>query len=457
MEETGTAMDRLVQFLTQPHRHARHEGSAISWLLVRLGRTIVLAVLGFNRRQGSSHASALTFYTLLSLVPLAAMAFGVAKGFGFEQLLEKELLKHFAAQQEVIQQVIAFARNMLEDTKGGLIAGIGVIVLFWSVIKVLGKVEGNFNQIWSVSSRSIVRKFTDYLSIMIIAPVLLIMSSSVTVFIVSQVSALTSQVGLEEVATPAISLGLSLAPYILLWVLFCAVYLIMPNTRVHLGSAFLAAIMAGSAYQFLQIGYVKFQIFVTSYNAIYGSFAALPLFLVWLQLSWSIVLFGAEIAHAFPQSKVVDPKSGFQSRSTAQTRLLALGICHAVVQRFHFDKPALTEEEIAQRLAISPRETREMVDMLIRARLLSRVHDDDQNTALLLPARDSAHISVQDVVAAIDTIDENPRFTEQHPSLANLSACLDAFQSQKDLAMADTLLRDIEPAKCAESVSNEPS
>lgn len=204
------------------------------------------------------------------------MAFGVAKGFGFEQLLEKELLKHFAAQQEVILQIIEFARNMLDNTKGGLIAGIGVAVLFWSVIKVLGKIEDNFNQIWSVSSRSLVRKFTDYLSMMIIGPVLLIMSGSVTVFIASQVSAISSQVGLEDVATPAISLGLSLAPYVLLWLLFTVIYMIMPNTRVHFGSAFLAAVLAGSAYQFLQIGYVKFQIYVTSYNAIYGSFAALP-------------------------------------------------------------------------------------------------------------------------------------------------------------------------------------
>jgi membrane protein len=455
MAESSTPLDRLVHFLTQPLWHTRSENSPIPWFLVRLGRTMVAAVIDFNRRQGSSHASALTFYTLLSLVPLAAMAFGVAKGFGFEQLLEKELLKQFAAQQEVIQQVIAFARNMLDNTKGGLIAGIGVIVLFWSVVKVLGKIEDNFNQIWAVPSRSIVRKFTDYLSIMIIAPVLLIMSSSVTVFIVSQVSALSSQVGLEGVATPAISLGLSLAPYILLWLLFTVVYLIMPNTRVHLGSAILAAILAGSAYQFLQIGYVKFQIYVTSYNAIYGSFAALPLFLIWLQLSWSIVLFGAEIAHAFPQSIVVDPKSSFLSRSAAQTRLLALGICHTVVQRFHRDEPSLSEDEIARRLALSPREAQEMIGMLIRARLLSRVQHADQDTALLQPARDSAHITVQDVVNALDNIDENPLFYDQHPNLANLSACLDAFQSRKDPGTTDTLLRDIDPAKCMETAPKD--
>jgi membrane protein len=456
MAESSTPLDRLVHFLTQPLWHTRSENSGIPWFLVRLARTIVAAVLDFNRRQGSSHASALTFYTLLSLVPLAAMAFGVAKGFGFEQLLEKELLKHFAAQQEVIRQVIEFARNMLDNTRGGLIAGIGVIVLFWSVIKVLGKIEDNFNQIWAVSSRSIVRKFTDYLSIMIIAPVLLIMSGSVTVFIVAQVSALSSQVGLENVATPAISLGLSLAPYVLLWLLFTVVYMIMPNTRVHLGSALLAAILAGSAYQFLQIGYVKFQIYVTSYNAIYGSFAALPLFLIWLKLSWSIVLFGAEIAHAFPQSNVVDPKSSLHSRSAAQTRLLALGICHTVVQRFHRNEPALTEDEIARKLHISQREAREMIGMLIRARLLSRVQNEDPDTALLQPARDSAHITVQDVVTALDNIDENPHFYDQHPILANLSLCLDAFQSRKDPDTTDKLLRDIEPAQCMQTAPKNP-
>jgi membrane protein len=123
------------------------------------------------------------------------------------------------------------------------------------------------------------------------------------------------------------------------------------------------------------------------------------------------------------------------------------------VQRFHRDEPAMTEDEIAQRLAISPRETREMVDMLIRARLLSRVQYEDQDTALLQPARDSAHITVQDVVTALDNIDENPLFYDQHPNLANLSACLDAFQSRKDPGTTDKLLRDIDPAKCLETAS----
>lgn len=448
MEESHTLQDRLTRTLTTPLWHTRKEDSTIPWFLVRLGRTLVAAVMGFSRRGGESHASALTFYTLLSLVPVAAMAFGVAKGFGFEQLLEKELLIQFAAQREVIRQVIEFARNMLDNTRGGLIAGIGVVVLFWSVVKVLGRIEGNFNQIWGVPSRSMVRKFTDYLSIMIIAPVLLIMSGSVTVFIAAQVSALSTQVGLEGVATPAISLGLSLAPYILLWLLFSMIYMIMPNTRVHFGSAFLAAIIAGTAYQLLQVGYVKFQIYVTSYNAIYGSFAALPLFLIWLQLSWAIVLLGAEIAHAFPQSNAVDSRSGLHSRSKAQFRLLALGICHAVVRRFHHGEPALTESDIAMEFDISPRETRDMIEMLIRTGLLHRVLGENGEAELLQPARDSSAITVRDVVTALENIDENPRFFEHHPRLAPLASCLEPLLCPRDHPADVILLRDMDPGPC---------
>jgi len=456
MEERRTLPDRLTDILTTPLWHTRREDSAIPWFLVRLGRTLVAAAWGFARRGGDSHASALTFYTLLSLVPVAAMAFGVAKGFGFEQLLEKELLKQFAAQQDVIRQVIEFARNMLDNTRGGLIAGIGVVVLFWSVIKVLGRIESNFNQIWGVSSRSLVRKFTDYLSITIIAPVLLIMSGSVTVFIASQVSALSSQIGLQNVATPAISLGLSLAPYVLLWLLFSVIYVIMPNTRVHFGSAFLAAILAGTAYQLLQVGYVKFQIYVTSYNAIYGSFAALPLFLIWLQISWIIVLFGAEIAHAFPQSNAVEARAGLHSRSTAQSRLMALGICHAVVRRFHLGEPALTESDIALELDISPREAREVIELLIRAGLLHRVLGENGEAELLQPARDSSAITVHDTVADLDNIDENPFFLDQHPALASLATCLEPLLNPRKHQTAATLLRDIEPGTCPKSNSESP-
>jgi membrane protein len=413
-------------------------------------RTLVIAIRGYGTRKGPLHASALTFYSLLSLVPLAAMAFGVAKGFGFEEVLERELLKQFAAQQEVVTQVIEFARNMLDNTRGGLIAGVGVVVLFWSVVKVLGRIEENFNNIWNVSSRPLVRKFSDYLTVMIIGPVLLIMSSSATVFIASQVTAISTQVGIEDVVDPAVSLGLGLAPYILLWLLFSLLYLIMPNTKVRVGSAFLGAVLAGTAYQLLQIAYVRFQIGVSSYNAIYGSFAALPLFLVWLQMSWIIVIFGAEVVHAFPESDALEPEAGCATRSIAQTRLLALAICHEIVVRFHRDEPPLDEARLAANLDIAAGEAREIIEMLEQAGILSRVRHDESETTVVLPARDSANITVRKVLDAVDNAHARRRFPERHPKLAAMSTCMYKLRRIQGSPAEGLLLRDVDPEKCSE-------
>ena len=449
MNDRKNALARATDFVTATFWPVRREEARLPWMAIRLIRTLVFASKGFETRQGPLHASALTFYSLLSLVPLAAMAFGVAKGFGFEQMLERELLKHFAAQQEVVLQVIAFARNMLDNTRGGLIAGVGVAVLFWSVIKVLGRIEENFNHIWGVTSRPLVRKLSDYLTVMIVAPVLLIMSGSVTVFIATQVSAISSQVGLENMVDPAISMGLALAPYMLLWILFTLLYLIMPNTKVRLGSAVLGAVLTGTAYQFLQEAYVTFQIGVSSYNAIYGSFAALPLFLVWLQLSWIIVIFGAEIVHAFPASDSLEPEAGCDSRSIAQTRLLAVAVCHEIVTRFHHDEPALSEAELAAGLDISPGETREIADMLEQAGILSRTLHDGHETHILQPARDSSNITVREVLDAVDNAHARTVFPDRNPKLAAISRCLRGFDLEADGQGGGLLLRDVQPEACA--------
>jgi membrane protein len=254
-------------------------------------------------------------------------------------------------------------------------------------------------------------------------------------------------VGLEKVATPAISLGLALAPYVLIWLLFTLIYLIMPNTRVPLGEAALAAVLAGSAYQLLQIGYVRFQLFVTGYNAIYGSFAALPLFLIWLQLSWVIVLFGAEIAHAFPDSDVFEPEGSPSPVSAAQARLLALAICHAIVRRFHRDEPALREADLAREFDISRRQARTMTDLLVRARLVCRVHSDGPSL-VLQPSRDSANVTVRDVIAALDNLDASDVFPRRHPKLAALTLCLRRLHIEMGASPSNALLRDIDPAHC---------
>lgn len=228
---------------------------------VRALRTTIVSVKQFGSDRCGDMASALTYYSLLSIVPVFAMAFGFAKGFGMEKGLKEKLLENMEGQEEVIGRVISFAEAMLESTKGGLIAGIGILILFWTVIKVLGNIERAFNLIWGVKKhRPMGRKFADYLSLMLICPVLFILGSSITVFISSQVTQATESITILSSLGPVITLVLKLLPYMVFWGLLTYIYSFMPNTKVKLKSALIGGVVAGTVYQLVQWAYIHFQV-----------------------------------------------------------------------------------------------------------------------------------------------------------------------------------------------------
>lgn len=444
METIKALGARIHRFFTVSlWQRKRDESSSVQWLSTRLLRTAVLSVKGFVQNYGTLRASALTFFTLLSLVPVAAMAFGIAKGFGFERRLQQQLLEQFAAQQEVVQQVIRFAQNMLENTRGGMIAGVGVVVLFWSVIKVLSHIEHAFNHIWGVRSRSFARKLSDYLTIMLICPLLVIMSGSVTVFITSQVTAISGRFELLQMMGPAIVVGLKLLPYALIWVLFTLTYMIMPNTRVRFDGALLAGVIAGTAYQVIQATYIHFQILVAKTNAIYGSFAALPLFLVWLQISWIVVLIGAEISHAYQYADRIGATDGGRKMGFARLKLLALAICRHVVQLFGQGQPAQTPAQIARTLTLSPALVDNLADLLVQANILVRIGDDGNNDRALQPAVDIHRLTVNTVITALEEVGNDGQPPTRLPNLGELPAALQELRSAMDRSKANRPIMDL--------------
>lgn len=444
MEMKKVLSNPFVKFFTTTIWQVRRgERSAIQWLLIRLMRTVILSVKGFAKHQGPLRASALTFFTLLSVVPVAAMAFGIAKGFGFQRRLQQELLDKFSAQQEVVEQIITFAHSLLDNTQGGMIAGIGIVVLFWAVIKVLGNIENAFNHIWGVRPRPFIRKLSEYLTIMLIGPVLMIMSGSLTVLITSQVTAFSGRYEMLQMVGPAIFAGLKLLPYALIWVLFTLVYIIMPNTRVRFDGALLAGVIAGSAYQVVQAAYIHFQIIVAKYNAIYGSFAALPMFLLWLQISWIIVLVGAEISHAYQNSGYVDETDGGRKMSISHARLLTLTICRHVVRLFQQGQPAQTTNQIATELNLSPALVDNLSDLLVKGNILVRIDMNSNNGGALQPARDIGSLTVNTVIAALEDVGSNGRPLPQIPEVASLSKALAVFRSELDQSDANRLIMDI--------------
>jgi membrane protein len=369
---------------------------------ITLMRMTLLTFHGCRENQIALRASALTLFSLLALVPVAAMAFGIAQGFGFEQRLQAVLMDRFAGQEEVLTYVITFARSLLKNTRGGLVAGIGVAALFWAVVKVLGHIESALNHIWKVPSRTWERRLGDYLAIMLIGPLLLISASSATVFLQTQVTAMAYRLHLLRMVGPAIALAFKLGPYLLMWILFSLVYVVMPNTRVRLGSALLAGVLAGSLFQLVQWTYIDLQLLVSNYNAVYGSFAALPLFLIWLQISWVIVLVGAEIGHTHQHRRRLSPAGFGPALSHRDRQLIALRLCRAVVQTFEEGRPAPDEDRLAATLALPSGALQAVLTALVANGILTRVVGRNGEPAGFQPGRAPQSITLADLLEALE-------------------------------------------------------
>ncbi|MGZ4969722.1 MAG: YihY/virulence factor BrkB family protein, partial [Methylobacter sp.] len=214
--------------------------------IIKSLKIIILSAQGFSRDLCSLRASALTLYTLLSIVPIIAMLFGIAKGFGFEKIMEQRLMEQIPNQDTMVLQLIDFAQNMLDSAKGGVVAGTGIIILFWTIINVIGDIEESFNYIWKIDKgRSIGRKFSDYLSLMLLAPIVLIISGSITVFLKTQISWLMTIIQLPEIGSWLVIRALSLLPLILMSALFAFMFIFMPNHKINYRAGIIAGIATG--------------------------------------------------------------------------------------------------------------------------------------------------------------------------------------------------------------------
>ena len=348
-------------------------------------------------------ASALTFYSVLSLVPIVALVLGIAKGFGVYSLLENQLHQQTFTNPEIVDFVLQFANQALENTQGGLITGIGIVFLLWAVIKVLGNTELAMNQIWGVvRGRSVTKKFTDYLSIMFIAPIFVVLISSINVFLTSNLQTIAMEDGFLSYASSLIITLLNFLPFILVWMLFIFLYMFMPTTRVRFKYALLAGIVAGSVYQVVQWFYIRFQIGVSSYNAIYGSLAALPLLLVWLQLSWSIVLWGTELCYImknrhFMFRDVMDKESRWIDNID-----LSLQVLTYISKEYIQNNGVPTLEKISAELCMSTSKLQVVLQQLTDKGILAETGKEDDRS--YLPVIDLYQLSWAEVIIRLSNI-----------------------------------------------------
>jgi len=438
-------ISRVFEFITNGIWRIRLKDlSAKRSFAIRLLRIVLLAVRGFNENRIHLMASALTLYSLLGIVPVLAMAFGIAKGFGFENFLQKNLMERFEGQEEVATRIIDFSHSLLEATKGGVIAGVGLLVLLWAVIRVLRDIENAFNAIWGIEEgRTLGRKFSDYLTILMISPILLTMSGSLTIFVNTQLKEITSKFALLEYVSGPMFMLVKLLPFCVIWGLFAFIYILVPNTKVHFRSGLIAGVLAGSVFQVVQWGYIHFQVGVSKYNAIYGSFAALPLFLAWLQMSWMIVLFGAEISFAHQNVDTYEFGPDSQKISPSFRKLLSLMATHLLVQRFAIGERPLTAQEMSYTLEIPIRLLRQILMDLVRSRIVSEIKTKGDNDPAFQPALAIDHLTVSRVLEALDQKGIRSVPVAETEASTSLSATLDAFRDALDQSPSNRLLKDI--------------
>lgn len=410
--------------------------------IIKSLKLILLSVQGFTRDLCPLRASALTLYSILSIVPVIAMLFGIAKGFGFETMLQQQLLERAPHQDALMLQLISFAQNLLENTKGEVVAGIGIVVLFWSIINVIGNIEESFNAIWKLAhDRAMSRKFSDYLSLMLLAPVLIIASSSITVFVETKITWLISVIELSAFGSWLVIKALSFSPLVLMIGLFSFVFIFMPNHKINYKAGIIAGIVTGIMYQLLQWAYLSLQIGVSSYNAIYGSFAALPLFVVWLQVCWMIVLFGCELAFFLQNYEIYKNNNRFADLSFSLKKIIGLQITRLIIENFMQRHHPLSASEIANRLLMPIAVIQPVLAKLVASQVIFEFKSEDDEDEVYQPAVDINILNIAFVINALEQCGQNdlPEIN-QEPLFME---AVDKFKNLMEASEQNRLLKDV--------------
>lgn len=402
IERLKAFLNWAIHFITYDiWRITENEVSGLKEIYINAIKTIILAIRGFQSENLQTRASALTYNTMLAIVPLLAVLLGIAKGFGFQNTVREELLDYFPGHQLELDKAFEFVDSYLAQAQGGVIIGIGLILLLYTVISLISSIEDTFNDIWQINkSRPWFRKISDYLALFVILPVLMTSSSGIAIFVSTlQNSFLQHYVFL----TPIVELCLHITPYVFTSLAFAGLYIALPNTKVKVVNGLIAGIIAGCAFQFFQLVYISGQIWVSKYNAIYGSFAALPLLLLWLQLSWLICLFGAELSYASQNVKKFSFERDSKNISRRYKDFLTLLIASLIIKRFEKGEKPYTADELSDAYRIPIRITTQILYLLKELGIIIEVnYGNDDRVAYYQPAIDVNKITVSYLLTRMD-------------------------------------------------------
>ncbi len=363
-------------------------------LTILLLKKIILSLKGFFEDSLMLKASALTYNTMLAIVPILALIIAIGKGFGLQSHIESFVSGLFATNQELQPYVMNFVSNYLNQAHGGLFVGIGVALLLWSVMSMFRQIENNFNDVWNVrKSRSIVRQFTTHLSLMLVVPILIVVATSLSKMIDPYISYMTQTTD-SAFLSMCYKLLIKTMPYVVYWVLFTVIFIIIPNTKVKFSHALFAGIVTGTAFQIFQYLYINGQINLTKYNAVYGSFAFLPLLLFWLQISWVIVLYGAKLCYVSQNLEFYNFEHETQNISRRFKDYATIIVLKEIIARFEKNEPPVSAQTIANQYNIPIKLTLDVLKLLTDTEIIRETYIEQAAAKTYVPALDTHKITM---------------------------------------------------------------
>ena len=379
---------------------------------VKVVKVINLSFRSFMDRDLQTKSMALTFSTVLAIVPAFAMLFAIGRGFGFQNLLEEQLFMNFPAQKNFITFALKFVDSYLNEASQGVFVGVGLIFLFYTMVSLLSDIETAFNQIWDIKKdRSILQKVTDYIAICLLVPIMMICSSGVSIFMSSTLQSNDH----FSFLTPIVNVALEASPFILAFLAFSISFCLIPNTRVKFKYAATSGAICAIIYQILQMLFLSGQLYVSKYNAIYGSFSFLPLLLIWLQLSWLILLFGCVLTYSMQNifafnflDNSVPPSRNLETKVT-------LIIMAVVAKRFHEEKTPLSPQQISVNYNLPIRMVNRLCEKLHKAGLVNMVMMNNDVVGVA-PALDTDELTVGNIFRKIET-EGNPNYIPKFKSI----------------------------------------
>ncbi len=312
------------------------------------------------------------------------------------------------------------------------------------MISLLSQIEKSFNHIWQVSSsRAWYRKFTDYLTIMLVAPIFLILSSSITFIISKNLNEFLNQASILTYFKPVVSSLLQFIPYLLTWIVLTLLFIVMPNVKVKFVPALLSGIIAGTFLKILQWLYMDLQFGITKLNFIYGGLAAIPLFIIFLQTAWIIILLGAELSFANQNVSRYEFESEALNISHFQKRALLLMILHIIIRNFSSGARPISAEKISKSLKIPVRLARDILDDLSGASLVSIIHENEQKERLYQPAIDINKLTVSYVLARLDRKGVARRMAVKSKEYDKVIGILEKYERLTAKSGSNILIKDL--------------